>query len=186
MSMHTTTDATDRVARTAGTPSLLRRLLQVTASGTTFVLAGSAFAAVGAYVFQLLGARMLGPTAFAPLSVLWTIQVLLLAVALVPLEQFVTRRLELTGGHSAELGSAIRAVVSLLGLCLVGVLVFVTLTLDTFFAGVPPGWNCPGARDRQTGCESRRPNRALRSRCTQHERPRRNALSGRRHRRARG
>ena len=136
MSLHTTTDANDRTAATTtGTPSLFRRLLQVTASGTTFVLAGSAFAAVGAYVFQLLGARMLGPAAFAPLSVLWTIQVLLLAVALVPLEQFVTRRLELTGGHSAELGSAARAVVSLLGLCLVGVLVFVTLTLDTFFAG---------------------------------------------------
>ena len=48
-------------------------------------------AAVAAYVFLQVGARVLGPEDFAPISTLWTLQFLVLAVALMPVEQLATR-----------------------------------------------------------------------------------------------
>jgi O-antigen/teichoic acid export membrane protein len=44
-----------------------------------------------AYTFQLLGGRLLGPEAFAPVSVLWTLMFLTGTVGLTPVEQFVAR-----------------------------------------------------------------------------------------------
>jgi O-antigen/teichoic acid export membrane protein len=61
------------------------------APGTRFMVAGGLIGALGAYVFQLYGGRMLGPEAFAPVSVLWTVFFILATVLLVPVEQYVTR-----------------------------------------------------------------------------------------------
>lgn len=45
---------------------------------------------VAAYVFQILGARVLGEQAYAPVGVLWTLQYLVLTVGLLSTEAYVT------------------------------------------------------------------------------------------------
>jgi O-antigen/teichoic acid export membrane protein len=50
-----------------------------------------------AYLFQLIGGRILGPVAFAPVSVLWTLMFLTGTIGLTPVEQFVAR--EATAGR---------------------------------------------------------------------------------------
>jgi O-antigen/teichoic acid export membrane protein len=59
--------------------------------GTVAVVAGSLVAAVLAYVFQVFGGRVLGPEAFAPIGILWTIQFLAMQVLYQPLEHLVNR-----------------------------------------------------------------------------------------------
>ena len=76
---------------------------RVLRSGTVMMLAGTVIAIVGAYVFQLLGARVLGARAFAPITLLWSVQFLIMTVVMLPVEQLIIRRLELTGGRSSGL-----------------------------------------------------------------------------------
>jgi O-antigen/teichoic acid export membrane protein len=76
------------------------------ANGTVVIVGGTVVGAFGAYGFQLVGGRVLGAVEFAPLTVLWTLQVLILMIALLPVEQLIIRRLELTGGRTAGLGDA--------------------------------------------------------------------------------
>jgi O-antigen/teichoic acid export membrane protein len=59
--------------------------------GTAAVVLGSLIAAVLAYVFQVFGGRVLGPEAFAPIGILWTIQFLAMQVLYQPLEHLVNR-----------------------------------------------------------------------------------------------
>jgi O-antigen/teichoic acid export membrane protein len=59
--------------------------------GTAAVVVGSLVAAVLAYVFQVFGGRVLGPEAFAPIGILWTIQFLAMQVLYQPLEHLVNR-----------------------------------------------------------------------------------------------
>jgi O-antigen/teichoic acid export membrane protein len=63
-----------------------------TVRGTRWMFLGAAVAAVGAYVFQVVGARSLGEVGYAPISALWTIQYLVVSVVLYPIETYVTRR----------------------------------------------------------------------------------------------
>jgi len=63
------------------------------ASGTAHMIVGTLVAAIGAYLFQLVAGRHLGPTAFAPITVLWTIQFLVFTTVFVPMEQLTIRRL---------------------------------------------------------------------------------------------
>jgi O-antigen/teichoic acid export membrane protein len=93
-------------------PTRARRLL---GSGTVMMLAGTVVAIVGAYGFQLLGGRVLGPVAFAPLTVLWSIQFLVMTVVMLPVEQLIIRRLELTGGRSARLRESAVPLAALIG-----------------------------------------------------------------------
>lgn len=60
-------------------------------SGTRTVLVGGVASGVAAYAFTILGTRVLGETAYAPVGVLWTLQYLILTVGLLSLEAFVTR-----------------------------------------------------------------------------------------------
>ncbi len=102
------------------------------APGTTFMVAGSLFGAVGAFAFQAFGARAVGDVAFAPISLLWTVFFILATVLLIPVEQYVTR--EVASGRKAipaDLKAA--GVMVLAGSVLGGG--FVMLTLDRFFAG---------------------------------------------------
>ncbi len=62
-------------------------------SGTTAMVVGTFVAAVGAYAFQLVAGRALGPEAFAPITVLWTIQFLVFTTVFIPMEQLTIRRL---------------------------------------------------------------------------------------------
>ncbi len=102
------------------------------APGTTFLLVGGLVGAVGAYLFQVLGANAVGAEAFAPIGQLWTSFFILATVALVPLEQYVTR--EVASGRKA----IPRAARSTLGFAAGAVLVagvFATLTRNSLFEG---------------------------------------------------
>lgn len=55
------------------------------------------------YLFQVLGTRVLGEEAFAPIGVLWTIQYLVYSVPLVSVEAYVTRTVTLHADEPAAL-----------------------------------------------------------------------------------
>jgi hypothetical protein len=77
----------------SGVPGgLLPRLaLGLRVRGTQWMIAGAGLAALGAYLFQLFGTRALGGARYAPIGTLWTIQYLLVSVALLPVETYVAR-----------------------------------------------------------------------------------------------
>lgn len=77
---------------------------------TAWVAAGSAVNGLAAFLFQLLSTRALGPDAYAPISVLWTLQYLWIAVAVTALEAYVTRMVTLDGPASVELQRFVRLV----------------------------------------------------------------------------
>ncbi|MGH8886144.1 MAG: lipopolysaccharide biosynthesis protein [Egibacteraceae bacterium] len=118
----------------AGAPASTRPAL---VNATVVMVGGTAVGAFGAYGFQLVGGRALGPVDFAPLSVLWTLQVLVLMVALVPVEQLVTRRLELTGGQTAKLGAVAQPLLGVLAASTVGVTGLAWLLRDRLLDGDP-------------------------------------------------
>jgi O-antigen/teichoic acid export membrane protein len=66
----------------AATPRHLTRSLR--GSGTAYMIVGTFVAAVAAYLFQLVVGRSLGPTEFAPVTVLWTIQFLVFTTVSCP------------------------------------------------------------------------------------------------------
>jgi len=74
------------------------------------MFAGTLAAAVGSYVFQVVGGRALGADAFAPVTVVWTVLFLGLTVFLLPVEQLIIRRLTLGGGASESVGGSWRVV----------------------------------------------------------------------------
>ncbi|MFH1103526.1 MAG: hypothetical protein V1757_01075 [Actinomycetota bacterium] len=105
---------------------MLRRLAS---DGTLYIVAGTITAAIGAYLFQMVGGRALGTVDFDPVTALLTVHLLIFSVLLLPVEQFEIRRVTLdrTGG-----AGAIGAVI-VFGA--VGAVVFTLLTRNHFFAG---------------------------------------------------
>jgi O-antigen/teichoic acid export membrane protein len=97
--------------------------------GTLYVVAGTLTAAIGAYLFQMVGGRSLGVEAFDPVTALLTVHLLVFSVLLLPVEQFEIRRLTL--GRSGG-GPAVIAVVASATL---GATVFIFFTRGHFFAG---------------------------------------------------
>jgi len=95
------------------------------------MLVGTAIAAVAAYLFQLIAGRALGPTEFAPITVLWTIQFLVFTTVFVPMEQLTIRRLSAT--HSAAAPWPL--FLSIIASAIAGSLLFTSLTLDRLFEG---------------------------------------------------
>ncbi len=63
--------------------------------GTLDIVLGSLVAGVGAYAYQFLGGRSLGEEAFAPIAALLTAHFLAFVIILLPIEQFVIRRITL-------------------------------------------------------------------------------------------
>lgn len=61
--------------------------------GTLDIVLGSFVAGLGAYVYQFIGGRSLGEEGFAPIGVLLTAHFLAFVIVLMPIEQFVIRRL---------------------------------------------------------------------------------------------
>jgi hypothetical protein len=103
------------------------------AEGTAFMIVGSLVGAVGAYVFNVMGGRVLGAVAFAPISVLWTVFFIVATIALVPVEQQVTRGA--ASGLRMLTAPRLRpAFFAIAGSALVGV-VFVIVTLERAFEG---------------------------------------------------
>jgi lipopolysaccharide/colanic/teichoic acid biosynthesis glycosyltransferase len=63
--------------------------------GTLDIVLGSVVAGLGAYAYQFIGGRTLGEEGFAPIGVLLTAHFLAFVIVLLPIEQFVIRRLTL-------------------------------------------------------------------------------------------
>jgi O-antigen/teichoic acid export membrane protein len=104
------------------------------APGTAVLVAGTLVGAVAAYLFQAFGNRTLGEAAFAPIAQLWTVFFILVTVALIPLEQYVTR--EASRGRRVLREDIRVIVITALGTSVVGGLIAVSF-LDVLFAGDP-------------------------------------------------
>lgn len=102
------------------------------APGTTFMISGGLVGAVGAYLFQVIGANAIGSEAFAPISLLWTAFFILATISLVPIEQYVTR--EVASGRKA-IPNAARATYWFAVAAAVVAVLFVTVTRESLFAG---------------------------------------------------
>ncbi|MDH3605861.1 MAG: hypothetical protein OER12_02580 [Acidimicrobiia bacterium] len=94
------------------------------------MVTGSVVAAIGAYLFLQGGARLLGADRFGAISALWTIQFLIMAVALVPIEQLTIRLRAQQSRSSVE--QATTAVVALAALAAGG---YAWVNVDALFAG---------------------------------------------------
>lgn len=94
------------------------------------MVSGSVIAAVAAYLFLQGGARLLGAERFAAISALWTIQFLIMAVALLPLEQLTIRTRAIQSG--TELRRATGAVIAVAA---IAAGVYSGANLDALFSG---------------------------------------------------
>ncbi len=103
--------------------------------GTIAMLAGTAVSALAVLVYQPVAGRALGTDGFAPIAVLWTTMFVIYTVLMIPAEQFITRRLVVTGGGPGWMGSDLRVVISVLAIGWLLGTAFVFATLDTFFNG---------------------------------------------------
>ena len=90
---------------------------------TSWVVLGAGAAGIATYLFQIVGTRALGTQAYAPISVLWTIQYLVFAIGMVAVEAYVTRAVTL---HPDTLARDERTVAAWLSVAaaLVGVVTF--------------------------------------------------------------
>jgi len=101
-------------------------------TGDRWLAGGIVAGTLLAYVFQLVGGRLLGPEAFAPVSVLWTLMFLTGTVGLTPVEQYVAR--EATAGRRVLTRRA-RAISVVIGLTAVTAGAFALLTREALFGG---------------------------------------------------
>ena len=74
--------------------------------GTAWLLIGSLIAGLLAYVFQVLGGRVLGSEAFAPIATLWTVMYVVTAILLFAIEQYEVRAVAAAGGDTRALHGA--------------------------------------------------------------------------------
>lgn len=101
------------------------------------MLGGTLFSIVAVYLFQVVSSRTLGPDAFAPVGVLWTVMFLTFTIAMIPVEQFITRRLVHDGGNATGLAQSRSVILGVFGLAIAAGTGFVAATLDLFFEGDP-------------------------------------------------
>lgn len=71
------------------------RYAYMRSDGTFAIVGGSLIAGLGGYAYQFLGGRSLGVDGFAPIGILLTAHFLSFVIVLLPIEQFVIRRLTL-------------------------------------------------------------------------------------------
>jgi len=102
------------------------------AGGTGAIVAGTAVAALSVYLVQVIAGRSLGAAGFAPLGIILTAQFLIFTVLYIPVEQYVTRQLVLSGREWAADRHTV-ATPLVIGVA-IGVL-FVVATSDRFFEG---------------------------------------------------
>jgi O-antigen/teichoic acid export membrane protein len=75
-----------------------RSTRRLASDGTLHIVVGSVVGGIGVYTYEVVGARALGGESFAPVSVLLTIHFLVFVIVLIPVEQFLIRRLTISGG----------------------------------------------------------------------------------------
>ncbi len=98
--------------------------------GTPIMVLGALLGGMAAYLFHAWGGRQLGPEAFAPIGVMWTVAFITVAVLYLPLEQWVTR--EVTAGRNPLSGRLLLP--SVMGIAMLVV-------------GVGTGWTLPSVTD---------------------------------------
>jgi len=99
------------------------------------MILGTMVSAIAVYVYQVVAGRMLGTDEFAPIGVMWTVMFLVFTVLLLPVEQYVTRHLTITGGRTAGDRTGIVLVGATIAVGIVLGVGFVLVTLDRFFDG---------------------------------------------------
>jgi O-antigen/teichoic acid export membrane protein len=115
---------TDALPRATSAPSRV-------ASGTAHMVVSTFVSAAGAFVFLVIVGRVLGPAAFAPITVLWTLQYLAFTVIYVPMEQLTVSRLSRTRPEATPWALYLWVTAA----CTAVAVVFAVLTRDRFFAG---------------------------------------------------
>ena len=103
--------------------------------GTTWLLLGSLTAGLLAYVFQVLGGRVLGSEAFAPIATLWTLQYVVMAILLFAIEQYEVRAVAAAGGDMRALRGAWPAVWAITLAVAVAVALFLAVFADRLLLG---------------------------------------------------
>ncbi len=101
------------------------------------MLVGTAISAISVLIYQPVAGRALGTDGFAPIAVLWTMMFVIYTVLMIPIEQFITRKLVVTGGGHGWLENDRRTVALVLGGGWILGMAFVAATLGTFFDGDP-------------------------------------------------
>ena len=102
-------------SRPAGEPapeSRRDRYAYMRSDGTLDIVLGSLVAGLGGYAYQFIGGRALGEEGFAPIGVLLTAHFLAFVIVLMPIEQFVIRRLTIGRRGWVVPGRAIALVAS--------------------------------------------------------------------------
>jgi O-antigen/teichoic acid export membrane protein len=99
------------------------------------MILGTMVSAVSVYVYQVVAGRMLGTDEFAPIGVMWTVMFLVFTVLLLPVEQYVTRHLTITGGRTAGDRTGVMLVGATIAVAVALGVGFVLVTLDRFFDG---------------------------------------------------
>ena len=100
-------------------------------SGTPHMLVATFVSASAAFLYLVIVGRALGPTDFAPITVLWTLQYLVTTVVYVPVELLTVRRLSQENPEATPWALYVWVTAA----CTVGALAFGFFTLDRFFAG---------------------------------------------------
>jgi O-antigen/teichoic acid export membrane protein len=97
------------------------------------MVVGTAAIAVSALGFQVIGGRALGADEFSAVGVAWTLVFFTFTVVLIPIEQFITRRLTLSGGRWGGPGNNTLSISVAYFAAVVGTAAFVVATLGRFF-----------------------------------------------------
>lgn len=104
---------------------------------SAWIAVGSLVNGLGALAFQVLGTRALGPDAYAPIGVLWTLQYLWVAVAVIAIEAYVTRHVIIAGVHTDRFRRFLRIIARWLLLSAAVAAVVGLLLRGPLFAGIP-------------------------------------------------
>jgi O-antigen/teichoic acid export membrane protein len=100
------------------------------------MLGGTVVSIVTVLLFQVIAGRSLGAEAFAPIGVVWTVSFMVYTVFMIPVEQFITRRLALAHGNAAALAPNRVLLMSVIGVAIAIGVGFVLATVDRLFAGI--------------------------------------------------
>lgn len=117
------------------TPAPVVATRRPTQRATQWVLAGSLASGIGALVFQVLGVDVLGEEAYAPITVLWTLQYLASTIALYSAEAYVTRAATLHPGEPRALDRPVRVIAVWVAALALACGIVTWLLRDALFAG---------------------------------------------------
>lgn len=112
-----------------------RRATKQDRAGTGAMVGGAAVEAIAVYLYQVMSTRSLGTEAFAPIGVLWTVTFLAFTIAMIPVEQYVTRRIVGDDGSADGLRTSRLAIGGVFALAIAIGAGFVAFTLELFFEG---------------------------------------------------